>query len=522
MGTTDNLLIEPSETPASIGSTLVQVRNVSKRFGGVQALTQVNLELRRGEVHGLVGENGAGKSTLIKILTGIEQPDSGEILIDGKERRLTSAHVARDLGLVAMHQEPILFPDLDVAENIYTGRFPRTRHGAIDWRTMYQQAAELFGRIGIDPGVRTLARDLSVANRQLVEIARALSVNAVVLMMDEPTAVLSQNEAERLFDIVRSLRAQGLTIVFISHRINEIKELCDRVTVMRNGQVVATLEASTTTETEIIRLMVGREMHESRGRSERAIGEDILVVKGLTRNGVFEDVSFTVKAGEIVGLAGFVGAGRSEVARALFGVDPYDDGEVLLAGKHFRPRSPRDAIAHGLAYVPENRLVQGIFPKMSTAVNIVIPVLKELLGRLGLTSRSRQFSYATVAARGVHLAETRLRDPVIQLSGGNQQKAVLARWLGTKPKLLILDEPTHGIDVGAKAEVWQIVDEVAKSGVGILLISSEFQEIVQACDRIVVMHRGRVVDTISRAEASLDTLIRLSGGGTLNSPCRAY
>ena len=494
---------------------VLQVKNVSRRFGGVQALDNVSMELLPGEIHALVGENGAGKSTLVKILTGLDQPDSGDILVNGVRRYLVSSHIARQLGLVAMYQEPIIFPDLDVAENIYAGRFPRTKNGTISWQEVYARAEALFERIGINPGVRTSARDLSVASRQLVEIARALSNNAIVLLMDEPTAVLSQKETGRLFDIVRNLRSQGLTIIFISHRINEIKELADRVTIIRNGTVVTTKTLEDTTEHDIIELMVGRDVNENSKPMPRTITDEVLSIKGLTRFGIFEDVSLTVRAGEIVGLAGFVGAGRSEVARSLFGVDHVDKGEVRLGGELFQPRSPRDAIHRGLAYVPENRLIQGIVPIMTSEFNIVIPALQKLLGWLGLARSAKEHSYAKAAARSVRLAKERLHDPIIQLSGGNQQKAVLARWLSTTPKILILDEPTHGIDIGAKLEVWQIVEEVAKLGVGILVISSEFRELIQVCDRIIVMHKGRVTAVLAGEDIALDAVVSLSGGGAL-------
>ena len=378
---------------------VLQVKNVSRRFGGVQALDNVSMELLPGEIHALVGENGAGKSTLVKILTGLDQPDSGDILVNGVRRYLVSSHIARQLGLVAMYQEPIIFPDLDVAENIYAGRFPRTKNGTISWQEVYARAEALFERIGINPGVRTSARDLSVASRQLVEIARALSNNAIVLLMDEPTAVLSQKETGRLFDIVRNLRSQGLTIIFISHRINEIKELADRVTIIRNGTVVTTKTLEDTTEHDIIELMVGRDVNENSKPMPRTITDEVLSIKGLTRFGIFEDVSLTVRAGEIVGLAGFVGAGRSEVARSLFGVDHVDKGEVRLGGELFQPRSPRDAIHRGLAYVPENRLIQGIFPIMTSGFNIVIPACHNNANVTKLTSEIEAMDRSISPAR---------------------------------------------------------------------------------------------------------------------------
>jgi len=467
------------------------LRDISHSYGGVHALRGVSFALNRGEIVGLVGENGAGKSTLVKILTGVVQPAHGTILAQGAEHHFTNPHAAREAGIAAMYQEPMLFPDLDVAENIFAGHQIMSGFGVVAWGAIYDRARELLEQLNVPIDPRTPVHQLRVADRQMVEIAKALSTGARVLILDEPTAVLSSREVDALHAIVLSLRDRGVAVLFISHRLDEVRAWTDRVVVLRDGQKVVELATADVTIPDLIRHMVGREISALYPKQQTTPGDVIMAVRGLTRKGFFEDVSFELRRGEILGLAGLVGAGRTEVAQALFGIDPIDAGDITLAGNPFRPRSPRHATSCGLAYLPENRLVHGLVPDMSIPLNVTMSIWRRL-SWLGVFRASLMNRTTDGLATRVRLQPGRRDRVVSALSGGNQQKVVLAKWLASGPKVLILDEPTHGVDVGAKSDVLAIISELAREGVGIILISSEMEEVRSMSDRLVVMRMGRV------------------------------
>ncbi|HEX6288370.1 MAG TPA: sugar ABC transporter ATP-binding protein [Herpetosiphonaceae bacterium] len=484
---------------------LLQVHHLSKSFGGVHALKDVQFELRAGEIHALLGENGAGKSTMIKLMTGIYQPDAGEIVFDGQPVHFANTHEAQAQGIVAIYQEPSLFPDLDIAENIFVGRQP-TRRGRIDWQRMYTEAAELLRRLGVSLDPRTKARALSVAQMQLVEIARAISIKTRVLIMDEPTSSLTLGEIEELFVIVRQLRAQGTSIIFISHHLEELFALCDRVTILRDGTYVGTREMGAITTDGLIQMMVGRTLNELFPKQDVPPGDVVLEVEGLTVPGNFADVSFSLRRGEILGMAGLIGAGRTEVARALFGVDRATAGTIKLDGKPVTIASPQAAMALGIGYVPEDRKLHGLVLGMSIADNITLPELSSF-ARIGWLDTRREQAAAEESAKQLEVKMRSVEQPVGELSGGNQQKVVLAKWLGTRPRVLILDEPTRGIDVGTKAAVHRLMSSLAAQGMAILMISSELPEVLGMSDRILVMREGRVTGHFSRAEATQEALM---------------
>jgi rhamnose transport system ATP-binding protein len=490
---------------------VVELRGVEKSFGGVQALRGVDLALAPGEVHSLVGENGAGKSTLVRILGGVHHPDAGSVVIAGEALDLHGPRDARARGIAVIHQEPALFPDLDVAENVYMGRQPLDRSRGIAWKRMYRDVAELLRSLGVSLDPRAPVQGLSVADQQLVEIAKALSMDARVVVMDEPTAALSSRETDELFRIIKDLRSRGVAILFISHRLEEVFALSDTVTVLRDGGHVITASAAELDTTALIRHMVGRELGELFPKGEAEIGAPALEVRGLTREGVFSDVSFTLRRGEIVGLAGLVGAGRSEVARAIFGIDVLDGGEMFGDGRPLAIRSARDAMKAGLAFVPEDRQHQGLVLEMAIDDNATLPFLRRL-SRFGLINRKREAKIAAEFTTRLQVKAAGLRQPAQSLSGGNQQKVVLAKWLATDPKVLILDEPTRGIDIGTKAEVHRIISGLAAEGLAILLISSELPEVLGMADRVLVMHEGRLTGEFARDEADQERVMRAATG----------
>ncbi|RKR85923.1 monosaccharide ABC transporter ATP-binding protein (CUT2 family) [Micromonospora pisi] len=490
---------------------LLALTGASKSFGAVDALRDVSLDLHPGEVHALVGENGAGKSTLVKILAGVHQPDEGVLTLDGDRLSLTGPAGARAAGIAVIYQEPTLFPDLSVAENIFMGRQPLRSLRRIDGRLMRHQAEELFARLGVHLDPDRPARGLSIADQQLVEIAKALSFDARVLVMDEPTAALSGVEVERLFSVVRSLRDAGAAILFISHRFDEVFALCQRITVMRDGRRVSTDPAGELDVAELVRRMVGREISQLFPKTESSPGEVVLDVRGLTRHGVFDEVSFQVRSGEIVALAGLVGAGRSEVVRAVFGVDRYDAGEVSVGGVRVPGGRPSAAIAVGMALVPEDRRQQGLVMELSIERNATL-TRRWSLSRYGLLGPGVERRAAAQWLRRLQVKAGRSTDPVSTLSGGNQQKVVLAKWLSTTPKLLIVDEPTRGIDVGTKAEVHRLMSQLAAEGVAVVMVSSELPEVLGMADRVLVMHEGRLVREISRADADEESVMLAATG----------
>jgi ABC-type sugar transport system ATPase subunit len=495
---------------------LLEVCDVSKRFPGVQALDEADLEVQHGEVMALVGENGAGKSTMMKILSGVYQADAGTILMDGREVLPRDPITARDdLGISIIYQEFNLASNLSVAENIYLGRLPTTR-GFVRYDLLYSQAEEFLGLLGTELDPRMPVNRLTVAQQQMVEIAKAISYQAKLLIMDEPTAALTTREAETLFGVTRGLREKGVGIIFITHRLEEIFEIADRVTVMRDGKTVGTRPIDEVDRATVVRMMVGRELDEMFAVKETEIGCPLLEVEHLATPDLLEDISFSLRQGEIVGLFGLLGSGRTDLARALFGVGPSPTGTVKIGGCPLTVRSPADATKAGLGYVPEDRKLHGLVLPMSVRENLTLVILRHL-------------TWATLVRRG---AERKLADRFIDdlgirtpsreqrannLSGGNQQKVVVAKWLASNPKVLILDEPTRGIDVGAKAEVHGIMAELAEQGVGILMISSELLEVLAMSDRILVMHEGRITGEFSRHEATRE-LVMLAATGTETDP----
>ena len=492
-------------------SPVLQLTGISKRFGAVQALTDVDLALFANEVHALVGENGAGKSTLVKILAGIHHPDAGRIQLSGEDLVLSGPAAARDLGIAVIHQHPNLFPDLTVAENVFVGRLPRNGVRGVDWGELNRTAQRLFENLGVKQSVSVPVRGLSVADQQLVEIAKSLSLDARVLVMDEPTASLSSHEVERLFTIIRQLRGRGVAILFVDHRMEEVFEIADRVSVLRDGRHVITAPINELNPAEAIRHMVGRRLETLFPKEQATIGEIALEVRGLTRRGVFSNASFQVRRGEILGLAGLVGAGRTEIARVLFGIDRADAGEVLVAGKHAEIKSPKDAMRLGIVYVPEDRHEQGLVLDFSIAANVSLPIV-ERLSRLLVVDRAQERQIATDYSKQLQVRSTGVEQVASGLSGGNQQKVVLAKWLATKPTVLLLDEPTQGVDIGAKAEVHRIISQLAGQGMAIVLISSELLEVLGMADRIVVLHEGRVAAEFARDDATQERVMAAATG----------
>ena len=495
----------------------VTTEGITKQFSGVTVLRDIDIRFARGEVHAVIGENGAGKSTLMKIIAGVHQPTRGRISIDGEETALRNPHDAIEKKIALIHQEPLIFSDLDVAENIFAGHTRKDYRRFIRWRDIYDRAQELLDSLGVELSPKAKMMNMSIADQQMVEIVSALSQNAELIIMDEPTASLTPGEVGKLFAIVRTLKDQGKSFVFISHRLEEVLEIADKVTVLRDGNFIGTRNVNEVTKESLIEMMIGREMKEHIHREKTERGETLLELRSLSASGVFQDVSLSVKAGEIVGMAGLVGAGRSEVARAVFGLDPYDSGEIYLYGQPVRIGQPRDAISRHLIYVPEDRQYEGLFLPSPIAMNMTSAVPRRI-SRHGFINREIEDSLCEEYSR---LLSVRMRDgrqAVRELSGGNQQKVVIAKWLLPDPRILILDEPTRGIDVGAKEEVYRIINELASQGKAILMISSELPEIVSLSDRVVVMKEGRVSGVFEGEQINDNTImsaaIQGSTGGT--------
>ena len=490
--------------------SLLSLNNVSKSFAGVHALKGVSFELRAGEVHALVGENGAGKSTLIKVISGAHQPDSGTLEVAGQQVTDNDPVRSKALGIAVIYQRPALLPDLTVAENIALGLEPRGAARIVRWAARRTRAKELLNRVSalIDPDA--LVHTLTMPEQQLVEIARALGADAKILILDEPTASLSDREVERLLDVIRGLRRQGVGIIYISHRLEELFLVADRVTVLRDGASIATRAVNELDRAEMIRLMVGREVNSIFPKQTVSLGDPVLRLHetGCKQSGV-HGVSFEVRAGEIVGLAGLVGAGRTELARILFGLTPADSGAIEWRGHRIVIRSPAQAARLGIAYVPEDRRRHGVILEMPVTTNVTLAVLNRV-ARYGWINFRGERSLAADYVRRLSVKTASLDTPVGDLSGGNQQKVSIARWLATDPKMLILDEPTQGIDVGAKAEIHRLMGELAGRGMAILMISSELPEVLGMSDRIVVMHGGTVSGILDRAEATQESILALA------------
>ncbi|MBO0904902.1 sugar ABC transporter ATP-binding protein [Jiella sonneratiae] len=485
---------------------LLELTNISKAFGPVKVLTGVDFDLFAGEVHALMGENGAGKSTMIRIAAGDHRADEGEIRLDGEVRRFTGPREAQAEGIAVVHQELLLFPALSVAENVFLGHQPKTRGGLVDWAKMRGEARDLLDRLDCpNLDVDQRVSRLSVADRQRVEIARALSRNARVLIMDEPTAALAEADVRRLLEVLRRLRADGVGIVYVSHRMNEIFEIADRVTVLRDGKSIGTRPVADVTEATLVSMMVGRDIHQLFPKEEIPQGRTRLEVRHLSLAGVVEDISFSLHAGEILGIAGLVGSGRTELAQTIFGVTPATAGEILVDGEPRTIASVREAIAAGIAYVPEDRGQHGLVRPQPLRENVSMAILDRLT-TFSVVDTAREQSLAKDAIGRFSIRARDARQRVGQLSGGNQQKVVLAKWLATDPKILILDEPTRGIDIGAKTEIHRLMGELAKKGLAILMISSELPEVLGMSDRVLVMREGRLSAVIDRKDASPDTV----------------
>jgi rhamnose transport system ATP-binding protein len=490
---------------------LLTLAGATKSFGAVKALVDGSIVLYPGEAHALLGENGAGKSTLVKILAGVHQPDGGELRVNDEPVTLSGPAASRSAGISIIYQEPTLFPDLTVAENIFMGRQPLGRGRSIDRSAMNAAAAKVFAQLGVELDPDRQARGLSVADQQIVEIAKALSLDARVLVMDEPTAALTNVEVQRLFEVMRTLRDQGAAVLFISHRLEEVFASCQRVTIMRDGRFVRTAPIEELTIDDIIRSMVGRDLESLFPKTDTTPGEIVLEVEHLSRDGVFKDISFTVRRGEIVALAGLVGAGRSEVARAIFGVDRRTSGSVRIDGRELSGGSPQAAMAAGLALVPEDRRQQGLVMDLGIDQNVALASIRRL-SRFGLIRRSSERALARTWAERLQLKFGRMKNAVATLSGGNQQKVVLGKWLARGPSLLIIDEPTRGIDVGTKAEVHRILDGLVAEGMAVLMISSELPEVLGMADRVLVLHEGKMTAQLSRVEANEDSIMRAASG----------
>jgi len=480
-------------------------------FAGVEVLKGVDIDLFPGEVHGLIGENGAGKSTLGKLIAGVHRPTGGVLSIGGEPRTLGSPRQAMDLGVALIHQEPLTFPDLDVAENIFVGRQPQTSLKQIGWKEMYRQAGELLASLGVALNPRSKVRGLGVADQQMIELAAALSQHAKVLILDETTASLTPKEVAELFAIVRRLKDEGCAIAFVSHRLDEVFEICDRITVLRDGEKVGERIPTASSIPEIVRLMVGRELATAEVRHSVNLGEVLLEVRELSQGSVFHDVSFSIRRREIVGMAGLVGAGRTDVARAIFGITSPSHGEILVDGQPVKIQGPKQAMASGLALVPEDRQHHGLLLPVSIAENACLAILRSLT-KAGWVQSQKIDENAKKYASKLKIVLRDVHQPVKDLSGGNQQKVVLSKWLLTQPKVLILDEPTRGIDVGAKAEVHRLMRELADGGLGILMVSSDLQEVLTISDRVLVMREGRLVKGFEPGEATQENVMLAATG----------
>ncbi|MFP3089839.1 sugar ABC transporter ATP-binding protein [Treponema sp. TIM-1] len=494
---------------------ILEMRDITKRFPGVLALNKTRLTLRKGKVHVLLGENGAGKSTLIKTITGAYVPDEGEILLEGKPVKLDSPIHARQLGISAVYQEFNLINDLDVAKNIFLGRELMTGGSFVmNSRAMYRKSAEYLDRIGAKIDPHTVVRNLGVAAQQMVEITKAISTECKILILDEPTAVLTGQEIDRLFEAVKILKSRGVAIVFISHRLEEIGRIGDEVTVMRDGAYINTLPINDD-KIDIdllVKLMVGREIIDKFPKEEVPIGEEILKVEDLSRKGTLKNINLTLHAGEILGIGGLVGAGRTEMVKAIFGIDKVDSKKLTVFGKKVSIRQPKDAIRLGIGLAPEDRKVEGLNLVMSVMNNIIM-ASADRMSRFGIISKKRRVSVPETLVKKLRIVTPSIHQYVQNLSGGNQQKVVLAKWLAVGSRIVIFDEPTRGIDVGAKVEVYQLMNNMVREGAGIIMISSELPELIAMSDRILVMHEGQITGELLRQEATQEKILRLAAGG---------
>ncbi|AZO95303.1 sugar ABC transporter ATP-binding protein [Halocella sp. SP3-1] len=490
---------------------ILEMKNINKRFYGVQALKDVNLAINRGEVHVLVGENGAGKSTLMKIISGAYQKDSGQIFIDNEEVINQSPLLMQHLGISIIYQEFNLISGISIAENIYLGREPLKKSGLVDWKKLYDKTAELLAKLGLDINPKTLVSKLSVAQQQFVEIAKALSFGAKLIIMDEPSATLTPKELERLFDVVKELKNNGVSIIYISHHLDEIFEIGDRVSVLRDGENVGTDNVENLDKDEIIKMMVGRRLDKTFPERNAKIGEVVLEIKNLERVDVLNDISFTLHKGEILGIAGLVGSGRTELVRALYGADVRDNAEIKLYNKSIKINSPRDSIRHGIGFLPEDRKQQGLVLGQSVKYNITLANLSNLVDRIFI-NKSKEKKEVANYVKKITIKTPSLLTMVKSLSGGNQQKVVLGKWLFTDSDILIFDEPTRGIDVGAKFEIYNLMNELTEQGKSIIMISSELPEIIGMSDRVLVMYKGSINGEFHRNELDQERIMKSAAG----------
>jgi ABC-type sugar transport system ATPase subunit len=496
----------------NMSGKLLEMKGVTKKFPGVYALKGVDFDLEGGEVHALLGENGAGKSTLMKILNGIYSIDEGEIFIKGKGVQITGVKDAREYGISIIHQEISLVPYLSIAENIYLGREPLTKAGFIDIRTMYENAQKFLDDFDLGLSAKTLIHTLNVAQQQMIEIIKAVSFHSKIIVMDEPTSSLTEKEVDFLFKTIRNLKEQGVGMVYISHRMNELFEITDRITVMRDGTYIGTVKTKETTNEKLISMMVGRDLNHYYVRDFSPSGESVLKVSNLTKKGVIENASFELRKGEILGFSGLVGAGRSELMKCIFGLDSFEKGEIYVNGEKTSIKNPNDAIRNRIAYVTENRKEEGLFLIQSVRYNVTIKIMHEFIKFFKVDS-----NYENNETNN-YIKELSIKTPspdqeVKYLSGGNQQKVLISRWLATKPKVLILDEPTRGVDVGAKAEIYSIMNRLVKEGVSIIMISSELPEVINMSDRVAVMCKGKIQTILNKERFSQETIMHYATGG---------
>lgn len=490
----------------------IEMTNIHKSFGTNRVLAGVDFDLREGEVHALMGENGAGKSTLMNILTGLHSRDEGKIVIDGKVTYFANPKEAEERGVAFIHQELNIWPEMTVLDNLFIGKEMTSGLGFLNMKQMKALAKEQFGKLAVKIPLTQEAGECSVGQQQMIEIAKALMTQAKVIIMDEPTAALTEREIEKLFDVIRSLKKQGVSIVYISHRMEEIFTICDRITVMRDGKSVDTKAIPDTDFDEVVKKMVGRELTERYPARHPSPGEPVLEVKNISSKGRFENVSFSVRAGEIVGVSGLMGAGRTEMMRAIFGLDPLDSGEIWVRGKKVTIKKPDDAVKHGIGFITEDRKDEGLVLDFSVRENMALPNLFSFSSRGFISGKKEQDFVDTLTKRlqiKTHTSETLARN----LSGGNQQKVVIAKWIGIGPSVLILDEPTRGVDVGAKREIYQLMNELTERGVAILMVSSELPEVLGMSDRILVVHEGRISGELDREQATQEHIMTLATGG---------
>lgn len=490
----------------------LEMRNITKHFGGVKALTDVSLKVEPNEIHALIGENGAGKSTLMKVLSGAYKKDKGEILIDGKPVNITNPKEAKELGIAIVYQEFMLAPDLTVAENIFIDQLAAGK-AMINWPELRRKAKEQLSRLGFDDiSPTTKVGNLSVAYQQVVEICKNLTRNAKVLVLDEPTAVLTFSEIQKLFEVVRKLKSEGVSIIYISHRLEELFELSDHITVLKDGGYVDTVETSSIDKNTLVTMMVGREMSQMFPERHAKIGEEILRVEHLNAGALVKDVSFNLKAGEVLGFSGLVGAGRTETMRALFGADKKDSGKVIYFGKEVDFKDPMTAIRNGFGMLPENRKEQGLLLKQSIRMNTTLTILNTKIAHGGVINHKQEKEFAKKLLASISTKYGSTEDNADSLSGGNQQKVALAKWVAADCKCIVFDEPTRGVDVGAKVEIYNIINELAEKGVGIIMISSEMTEIIGMCDRAIVMRQGEITGEFTNQEINENTMIKAAMG----------